>query len=287
MPRNEWRAFRCALFAALDAAFPFENGPTVETVLRELGKNCFEVYLAVAGRAESSGAIDPGWKAAVHALAAAGAELGVLHVKHFYAVVIEIDEFEIVELVQDEMAWIEQDVAAGMILQPLQKHFEGDAVVQIFAGVNFEANVHAGFVERVENWLPTRGEFVECGFDQSSGALRPGIKIGPRERARKRDVRFHAEICGSFCSEHQLFDGPCLAGSGISVNAGRGETVECRVVCGMDGDELALQMGGEFRGDETVLGEDTADGVTILFAFGCAFQIEEASVPRRNLHAFV
>ena len=36
VPRNEWRAFCGALFAALDAAFPFENGPTVEAVLREL-----------------------------------------------------------------------------------------------------------------------------------------------------------------------------------------------------------------------------------------------------------
>src|SRR5213076_141037 len=60
MPRNEWRAFGCALFAALDAAFPFEHGPTVKTVLRELGKNCFEVDLAIAGRAEPSGAVDLG-----------------------------------------------------------------------------------------------------------------------------------------------------------------------------------------------------------------------------------
>src|SRR5438046_9095084 len=123
MPRNEWRAFGCALFAALDAAFPFEHGPTVKTVLRELGKNGFEVDLAIAGRAEPSGAVDPRLKTPVHALAAARAELGVLHVKHLNSVVIEIDEFEIVELLQDEMAWIEQNVAAGMIFRALQTHF--------------------------------------------------------------------------------------------------------------------------------------------------------------------
>ena len=55
----------------------------------------------------------------------------------------------------------------------------------------------------------------------------------------------------------------------------------------MHGDELALQMGGEFRGDETVLGENAADSVAILLAFGGALQIEEAGVPRGNLHAFV
>src|SRR5213083_2856018 len=135
MPRNEWRAFRCALFAALDAAFPLEHCPTVKTVLRELGKNCFEVDLAIAGRAEPSGAIDPRLKTTVYALAAAGTELGVLYVKHFDSVVIEVDEFEIIELLQDEMAWIEQNVAAGMIFQALQKHFKGDAVVQILARV--------------------------------------------------------------------------------------------------------------------------------------------------------
>src|SRR5207302_6852812 len=123
-------------------------------------------YLAIAGRAEPSGAVDPRLKAAVHALAAARAELGVLYVKHLDSVVIEIDEFEIVELLQDEMAWIEEDVAAGMIFQALQKHFKGDAVVQIFAGMNFKADIDTDFVERVENWFPTRGEFVESGFDQ-------------------------------------------------------------------------------------------------------------------------
>src|SRR6266404_2473445 len=34
--RDEWRAFGSALLCALDAAFPFEHGPAIVSVLRQL-----------------------------------------------------------------------------------------------------------------------------------------------------------------------------------------------------------------------------------------------------------
>src|ERR1700687_3589131 len=46
---DERRALGGALLGALDAAFPFEDGPAVETVLRELGKDSGEIDLSVAG----------------------------------------------------------------------------------------------------------------------------------------------------------------------------------------------------------------------------------------------
>src|SRR6267378_74165 len=39
MACDEWSALGSALLGALDAAFPFEDRPTVEIILRELGKN--------------------------------------------------------------------------------------------------------------------------------------------------------------------------------------------------------------------------------------------------------
>ena len=233
-------AFGGALLGALDAAFPFQYGPAWKIVLGELREDSFEVDLAIAQRAESSGAIDPGLKASVDALAACRKELGILHVKHFNAVVIEVDVLEIVELLDDEVARIVEEVAARVIVEALEKHFESDSVVEIFTGVDLEAEVDVGFVEGVEDWTPAGGEFVEGSLDESSGALRPWVEVGPCERAGKCYVGSKAEIGGRFGSEAQLLDGPGLAGFRIAAEFGWGESVEGDVVRGMYRDELTL-----------------------------------------------
>ena len=87
---------------------------------------------------------------------------------------IQIEVLQIVELLQNKMAGIEQDIASRVIAHAIEKHFEGGAVVQIFAGVNLETEINAGGVEGVEDGPPTICQFVEGGFDQSGGALRPG-----------------------------------------------------------------------------------------------------------------
>jgi hypothetical protein len=68
VPRDEGGTFGCALFSAFDAAFPLEDGPAVEIVLREFRENAREVDLAVTRRAKASCAIYPGLVAAVYAL---------------------------------------------------------------------------------------------------------------------------------------------------------------------------------------------------------------------------
>src|ERR1700694_3555316 len=88
MVRYEGSAFRGALLRALDAAFPFEDGPTVEIVLRELRENAREIYLAVAGGSKTPSTIDPRLIAAVDALPPSGIELCIFDVKHFDAFVI-------------------------------------------------------------------------------------------------------------------------------------------------------------------------------------------------------
>jgi len=122
-------------------------------------------------------------KAAVDALATGGAELGVLHVEHSDALVIEVEVFEIVELLDYEVAGIEENVAARMIVYALEEHFEGDAVVEIFAWVDFEAEVDVGFVEDVRMGRQRAASSFEGGLDQARRALRPRVKIRPRERA--------------------------------------------------------------------------------------------------------
>src|SRR6266478_122562 len=191
---DERRALGRSLLGALDTAFPFEDGPAVEAVLRQFGKDSGEVDLPIAGRAKAASAVDPRLISAVNALAPAGTKFRVFHVKHLDALVVEIDVLQVIELLQNKMTGIEQDVAAGMISSALEKHFEGYAIVQVFAGMNLEAEIDSGGVERVQDGLPASGQFVESGFDQARGALRPRVHVGPSQRAGKCGVGAQAQI---------------------------------------------------------------------------------------------
>lgn len=196
---DERGALGGALFGGFDAALPFENGPAGEIVLGEFRKDGWEIDLAVAGGAETARALQPRLITAVNALAAGGIKFGVLDVKHFDARVVEVDELDVVELLEDEVAGVEENVCAGMIADAVEKHFERGAVVEIFTGMDFEAEVDAGAIEGVENGEPALGELVEGGFDEAGGALRPGIDVGPGKRAGEGDVSFEAEIGGGVC----------------------------------------------------------------------------------------
>src|SRR5205085_6654948 len=107
---DEWCSLCRTLFRALDAAFPLQHGPALESVLRQLGENPCEVYLPIPRRTKSSGALQPRLKTAVHALFAAGPELRVLHVEDFDSLVIKIDVFQIIELLQHKVAGVKQNI---------------------------------------------------------------------------------------------------------------------------------------------------------------------------------
>lgn len=284
---DEGGALGGALFGGFDAALPFENGPAGEIVLGEFRKDGWEIDLAVAGGAETARALQPRLITAVNALAAGGIKFGVLDVKHFDAGVVEVDELDVVELLEDEVAGVEENVGAGMIADAVEKHFERGAVVEIFTGMDFEAEVDAGAIEGVENGEPALGELVEGGFDEAGGALRPGIDVGPGKRAGEGDVSFEAEIRGSAGGLVELLDGPGLALLRMAVEIFWSETVEHGVVGGMAGDELALEMRREFGNGKFVASGDGLQIVAIGFAFGRALEIEQASVPGRDLHGDV
>src|SRR5258708_1722924 len=115
MPLNKWGAFRSSLLAALDATLPLQYRPSRKVILRQLGKYGTEISLAITRRAKSSGSIGPRLIAPVHALAACRTKLRILHVKHFDAAVIQIEEFKIIELLKHEMTRIKKHIASRMI----------------------------------------------------------------------------------------------------------------------------------------------------------------------------
>ena len=54
--------------------------------------------------------------------------------------------------------------------------------------MQFEGDVDALILMRVEDWPPAAGELVERGFDETGRERRPRIKEWPSEGARKSDV---------------------------------------------------------------------------------------------------
>ena len=87
---------------------------------------------------------------------------------------IAADAVELVEVEYEELP---------VIVDPFKEHFIGHAVVQVFAGVDFIAEVDAAVFGVVQDGQPATRQFVECLFHEAGGALRPGIDIGPGERA--------------------------------------------------------------------------------------------------------
>ena len=187
-----------------------------------------EIDLPVAERAEAAGALDPGRVAGIDALPAGRVELGVLDVKRLDALVIDVDEVEIVELLQQEMRGIVVDRAALVAADRVEEPLEGRAVEHVLAGMDFVADVAAGVVEGVEDRPPAPGEFGEGGLDQAGRALRPGIDIGPGERAGEGRMRVEAEVLrrlgrhfitwstAHFCRASGL---PCTAAGAKASNA--------------------------------------------------------------------
>src|ERR1700731_1137504 len=139
MALNKRRPFRRSLFTALDATLPLQDRPPGKIILRQLGKYSAEINLPISRRTKPSGPIYPGLIAPVNALPARRTELRILHVKHFNPAVIQVDELQIIKLLQHEMTWVKKHVAPRMIAAALQKHFKRDAIVQIFAGMDFVA----------------------------------------------------------------------------------------------------------------------------------------------------
>jgi hypothetical protein len=118
----------------LEGAFPFEHGPGLVVVLGELGEDRAEIHLPIAQRAEAAGAVHPGFVPAVDADATVRVELGVLDVEGLDALVVEVDEGDVVELLQQEVARVVVDAGARVAADRVDEALEGGAVVDVLAG---------------------------------------------------------------------------------------------------------------------------------------------------------
>ena len=256
-------------------------------MVRQPGENPAEIDLPVAQRAEPPGALGPRRVGAIDPGAPGGAKLGVLDVERLDPLVVDVDERQIVELLQHEVAGIVQDVGARVLIDRVEEALESHPVVQVLAGVELVAGVHPVLVERVEDRLPAPPEFGKAFLDQPGRALRPRIHHVPHQRARKGRVAGAAEPAAGLRGQLQLLDRPGLPRLGMPVELARREAVELAVVGGVRGDQLALKMRRQLGDLDAVGGADALDLVGIVLALGGLLEIEQPCVPGRDLDALV
>ncbi len=183
------------------------------------------------------------------------------------------------------MAGIVEDVGARVIIDAGEEAFEGDAVVKVFAGMNLISEVDALCIEGVEDRPPAFREFGEGFFDQSRGALRPRVEIGPGERARKSRVGIKTEPPARFGGKMKLLDRPFLPLGWLALQRIGREGIELRVVSGVHRDQLALQMRRQLGDLDPRLAAGTGKLVAIILTLGGLDEIDAAAVPGRNLDA--
>ena len=183
---DEGRALACSIFRMLQSAFPLHDRPARIVVLRQLAEDATEVDLAVAQGAKAPGTIDPVLIPAVHTGSAGGIELGVLHVEGADALMVDVDEGQVVKLLQHEVAGIVENIRPRMAPDRSQEAFEGDPIVQIFPGVDFEAEIDSMLFKDIENRLPPAPQLGEGLVDQPSRPLGPRIDVWPRQCSGER-----------------------------------------------------------------------------------------------------
>src|SRR5881394_2442067 len=161
---DELRAFARAILRVLEGAFPLQHRPAIEIMGCKLGEDTAEIDLSVAQRAEPPCPVHPALETAIYALPPGRIELRILDVKGFYAVVIDVDIIEIVELLQQEVRRIVEQVRPRVVVHPFEEHLIADAVMQVFAGMNLVADVDAILVGIVEERGPASCQLIERGF---------------------------------------------------------------------------------------------------------------------------
>ena len=91
------------------------------------------------------------------------------------------------------MARVVQHVAARVVIHLRQKALEGHAVVQVFTGVNFVAQIDAMLVKAVQEWPPAASQFVKRLIQQQRVMRRPRVEVRPRQRPGEGGMRLQTQ----------------------------------------------------------------------------------------------
>ena len=275
------------VFGMFQATFPFHHGPAIEIIRRHFGKDSAEINLPVTQRPEPPGAVRPALIARIDPLTARRIELGILDVEHLDPVFVDVDVINVIKTLQDVVARVIEHVGARVIARTLQKHLIGDAVMQVFAGVDLIADIDTAILGVVQDRQPTRGEFVKGRLNQPGRPLRPRVDIGPSQSAREGRMRPDPHVLGRRKRQFHLLDRPFLPRLGIAAHFFDGEAVKGSVIGRMHGDQLALKVGRKLGHLHAVFDRLALELIAVILARRGLGQVDQPRVPTGHLHAFV
>src|SRR5208282_6160130 len=101
---------------------------------------------------------------AIDAAFAIGPEFSVLNMERADAVMINVQELKIVQLLKNHVTGIVKNVGTFVIIHLCEKTLISHSVMQVFARVQLEAYVHSDVVEVIENWKPSPPQFLKGLF---------------------------------------------------------------------------------------------------------------------------
>src|SRR5262245_24792926 len=112
---NEAGAIAGAVLGMFKATFPFQRGPAAVVILGEFGEDQAEVDIAVAWRAKPAGALQPVDVSRVDPRLGASIPFGILDVKGHDALVVDVKESTVVDMLQEEVRGIIEDTRCRVL----------------------------------------------------------------------------------------------------------------------------------------------------------------------------
>lgn len=159
--------------------------------------------------------------------------------------------------------------------------------MKVLAGMDLIGEINTVLVRIVEDRQPALCELVEGSLDEAGRTLRPGIDIGPGQRAGEGRLDREPQASRRANCALDLVDSPLGACPGIAAHLRHGEAIECCVISRMHGDELTLKMGREFGDGKAVFGRYRLHLIGIVLGLRRLLEVEEPPVPARDLNPLV
>ena len=200
---------------------------------------------------------------------------------------IDIDIRQVVHLLKMKVAGVIEHIAARMVIDPLQETLEGHAVMQVFAGMDFVADIHALFVKNIQQRSPAPGQFIEGLIEKRLIMRRPRIKIRPRQRPGKGGMRLQPQTRRGHRRLAYFFYRPLLARLRVTAQRGGRKRVKGRIISRMNGHQLPLKMGGQLADRQALFRQDTAHLIAVGLARGGAFNVENRRMVTGDLQCLI
>jgi hypothetical protein len=172
-----------------------------------------------------------------------------------------------------------------MVIDPLQKTLKGHAIMQVFAGMDFVADIHALFVENVQQRPPAPGQLIKGLIEKRLIMRRPRIKIRPRQRPGKGGMRLQPQTRRGHRRLAHFLHRPLLARLRITAQRGGRKGVKGRIISRMNRHQLPFKMGGQLADRHAP--PDAAHLIAVGLARGRAFDIENRRMVAGDLQCLI